>query len=130
MNGSAAASVSRDMHTDSPTRPRFARLALLVAALLALALFAACSSSGGGSSSGDLTVKNLQFHTSPVKAGSTVTDKNNDGFEHTVTSDDGTSFNVSIPAGKTATFTAPSAPGAYKFHCNIHSQMHGTLTVQ
>ena len=31
--------------------------------------------------------------------------------------------------GKTATFTAPAKAGTYKFHCNIHSQMHGTLTV-
>jgi plastocyanin len=66
----------------------------------------------------------------PVKAGATVNIKNNDSFTHTVTSDDGTSFNVSVDGGKTATITAPSKAGTYKFHCNIHSSMHATLTVQ
>ena len=119
------------MRIDSPSRPRFARLAVLMAALLALGLFAACSSSGGASSASDaITIKNFQFTTSPVKAGSTVTVKNNDGIEHTVTADTTGGFNVSIQGGKTATFTAPSKAGTYKFHCNIHSQMHATLTVQ
>jgi plastocyanin len=65
---------------------------------------------------------------SSVASGSTVTVQNNDTTAHTVTSDDGTSFNVKVPAGKTATFTAPKA-GTFKFHCNIHSSMHGSLTV-
>ena len=63
-----------------------------------------------------------------VLVGTTVTWKNEDSINHTVTADDGTSFNVSVDAGKTATFTAPAA-GTYKFHCNIHASMHGTLTV-
>jgi plastocyanin len=54
---------------------------------------------------------------------------NNDTPTHTVTSDDGKSFDVTVNPGKTATFTAPSSPGTYKFHCKIHSSMHGTLTV-
>ena len=75
-------------------------------------------------------MQDLKFTvTAPVKAGATVTAKNNDTVEHTVTADDG-SFNISIGPGKTATFTAPSAAGDYKFHCNIHSKMTGTLTVQ
>ena len=131
MNAVGTASVSSGMPTDSPTRSRFARIALLMAAVLALALFAAaCGSSGGSSSSGAITVKDFKFTTSPVKANSTVTVKNNDSVTHTVTSDDGTSFNVTIDPGKTASFKAPSAAGDYKFHCNIHSQMHGALTVQ
>jgi plastocyanin len=65
-----------------------------------------------------------------VQTGSTVTVQNNDTVTHTVTSDDGKSFNITIDAGKTGTFTAPGDARAYKFHCNIHSQMHGTLNVQ
>jgi plastocyanin len=111
---------------------------LVVAAGLAVAL-SACSSSGtkGAKSptttspagaSGGITIANFTFSPTPVKAGSTVTVTNNDTPTHTVTADDG-SFNVTIPAGKTATFTAPSKPGTYKFHCNIHHTMHGVLTV-
>jgi plastocyanin len=115
------------------TLPR--RLAALAAvATLAIAL-SACGSSGkkaGGSTSSTkadtITIANETFSPGPATAGSTVTVENNDSVTHTVTSDDGTSFDVEIPAGKTATFTAPKA-GTYKFHCKIHSNMHATLTV-
>ena len=33
-----------------------------------------------------------------------------------------------VDPGKTATFTAPKQAGAYPFHCNIHTDMHATLT--
>ena len=64
-----------------------------------------------------------------VKAGATVSVKNTDDLTHTVTSDDGHSFNITINAGDTGKFTAPSTPGTYKYHCTIHSTMHGVLTV-
>ena len=110
------------------TRSRFAILILVVAAL-ALSVAACSSSSKGTSSSGDVTVQDFKFTTKPVKAGATVTVHNNGPSTHTVTQDGG-GFDVSIDAGKDATFTAPSKPGTYKFHCSIHTQMHGTLTVQ
>jgi plastocyanin len=103
---------------------------LIAIALLAVGL-AACGSSSkksSGSGSAAITIKNLTFTSTPVKAGSTVTVKNNDSFDHTVTADDN-SFNVTVHGGSTATFTAPSAPGDVKFHCTIHSSMHGTLSV-
>ena len=108
-------------------------LALLAGVLLAFGL-AACSSSakkGSPSSSGAaaITIHNLTFTTTPVKAGSTVTVKNEDSIEHTVTSDTAGEFNVTVRGGSTATFTAPSSTGPHPFHCNIHSTMHGTLTV-
>jgi plastocyanin len=122
------------MSMPNESRPRLTRLALVFAVALALILLAACGSSSKSSSgSGNpvITMQNTAFNVAgPVKAGATVNIKNNDPFTHTVTSDDGTSFNVSVDAGKTATITAPSKPGAYKFHCNIHSNMHATLTVQ
>jgi plastocyanin len=65
-----------------------------------------------------------------VAAGGTVTVKNDDNSsQHTVTQDTGGGFNVTVDPGKTVTFTAPSTPGSYKYHCNIHPFMHGTLTV-
>lgn len=64
-----------------------------------------------------------------VKAGTKITVKNADAITHTVTADDGKSFNVSVNGNGSGTFTAPSKPGTYTFHCTIHPQMHGTLTV-
>jgi plastocyanin len=116
-------------------------LLLIAAAVLAIGL-AACSSSSksasASSSSGttpaagaaDITIKDFAFTTKPVKAGATVTVTNNGPSTHTVTSDDGKSFSTgNVDSGKTVTFTAPSAPGTYKFHCSIHTFMTGTLTV-
>jgi plastocyanin len=124
------------MAYNTAVRTPRSRLAVLVLVVAALALsLAACSSSSKSSSSGSgsavITMQNTSFNvTGPVKAGATVNIKNNDSFTHTVTSDDGTSFDVSVDGGKTATITAPSKAGTYKFHCNIHSNMHATLTVQ
>jgi plastocyanin len=124
------------MAYNTAVRSPRSRLAMLVLVVAALALsLAACSSSSKGSSSGSgsavITMQNTSFKvTGPVKAGATVNIKNNDSFQHTVTSDDGTSFDVTVDGGKTATITAPSKAGSYKFHCNIHSNMHATLTVQ
>jgi plastocyanin len=122
-------------HNTSVRSPR-SRFAIVVFVVLALGLsVAACSSSSKGGSSGsasaDITMKNTAFSVAgSVKAGATVNIKNNDPFTHTVTSDDGSSFNVSVDGNKTATITAPSKAGTYKFHCTIHSNMHATLTVQ
>ena len=66
----------------------------------------------------------------PVEAGSTVTVMNEDKETHTVTADDADSFDLTVPAGATETFTAPDKPGAYPFHCSFHSDMHGTLRVR
>ena len=65
-----------------------------------------------------------------VRSGTEVTVKNTTGVQHTVSADTAAGgFDVTIDPGKTATFTAPAKPGAYKFHCNIHTFMTGTLTV-
>jgi plastocyanin len=104
--------------------------ALIAVLALALGLAACSSSSKSSSGSADITISGTAFSdVKPVKAGATVTVKNEDGFAHTVTADNGEFNTNNIDGGKTVTFTAPSTPGSYKFHCNIHSSMHGTLTV-
>ncbi|MDQ1456194.1 MAG: hypothetical protein QOH28_1814 [Actinomycetota bacterium] len=112
------------------------RRVLTFIALAALAFgLAACGSSSKSttpattsSGAAQITIDSqFTFHVTPVKAGSTVTVKNDASVTHTVTQDGG-GFNVTIDGGKTATFTAPAA-GTYKFHCNIHTFMKGTLTV-
>src|SRR4051794_8520545 len=62
-----------------------------------------------------------------VRAGAKVKIVNKDGFLHSVTSDDGTSFNVDVPGSSAVVFTVPSTPGNYPFHCRIHPTMKATL---
>ncbi|MBG6218858.1 plastocyanin [Arthrobacter sp. CAN_A6] len=63
-----------------------------------------------------------------VNPGGEITVTNNDTEIHSVTADDG-SFDISIPGGQSATFTAPSGDGSYGFFCKFHGNMVGTLTV-
>jgi plastocyanin len=124
------------MHLRLRTTDMHRRLFTLIA-ITALAVgLAACGSSSKNSTpaasdsgSAQITIDDaFAFKVTPVAAGSTVTVKNDSSSQHTVT-EDTSGFNVTIDAGKTATFTAPDKAGTYKFHCNIHNFMKGTLTV-
>jgi plastocyanin len=143
-------------HTPSPQRGRRIRRALLAAPACALVLAtAACGGSGGASSAGtssamssmssgaasassgtaatDTTIhiEKFAYQTPPsVSPGATVSVMNMDGEAHTVTADSGNAFDVMATPGKTVTFTAPSTPGRYAFHCTYHSNMHGVLVVK
>jgi plastocyanin len=63
-----------------------------------------------------------------VAPGATVTVMNMDARTHTVTADGG-AFKVTAPSGSSVTFTAPTTPGTYPYHCEYHADMHGSLTV-
>lgn len=78
-----------------------------------------------------ITIKNFAFQgPASVSPGAKITVTNKDSTSHTVTSDTNGQFDVNVPGGGTATFTAPTKAGHYPYHCNIHPSMHGTLTVQ
>lgn len=64
-----------------------------------------------------------------VEAGSTVTFKNSDDVDHTVTAKDGSFDSGPISKGKTysTTFTKP---GVYQIYCKPHTFMVGTITVK
>ena len=64
-----------------------------------------------------------------VSPGATVQVRNEDGVAHTVTADSGNAFDDKATPGKTTSFTAPTQPGSYPFHCDYHGNMHGTLVV-
>ncbi|MGH9136578.1 MAG: cupredoxin domain-containing protein [Acidimicrobiales bacterium] len=64
-----------------------------------------------------------------VTAGSEVSFTNADGVTHTLTADDDSFDTGNVGGGETATLTAPAEPGDYDYHCEIHSSMTGTLTV-
>ena len=78
-----------------------------------------------------VTIKDFKYTIpSSVAPGSKVTVKNEDAQNHTVTSSPHGAFDVNVPAGGTATFTAPTKPGSYKFICTFHADMLGALVVK
>ncbi len=69
-----------------------------------------------------------------IKVGTTVTWTNNTSAPHTVTSDDGTTFdsgtsNPIAANGGTYSFTFTKA-GTFTYHCQIHPFMKATVIVQ
>ena len=78
-----------------------------------------------------ITIANFQFASPPsVRPGATVTVLNSDQAEHSVTADEGKAFDVDVDGNGKATFTAPTQPGTYAYHCSYHPMMHGQLIVQ
>jgi plastocyanin len=65
-----------------------------------------------------------------VSPGEKVSVMNMDGEAHTVTADSGAAFDDMATAGTITTFTAPTKPGSYPFHCAFHANMHGVLVVK
>lgn len=85
----------------------------------------------GGASGNTVDIYGMAFKpaTLTVKAGTKITWTNSDGFAHTVTADNGSSFNSgNLAGGSTFSFT-PTAAGTFAYHCNIHSSMTATIVV-
>ena len=87
---------------------------------------------GGDNAGSGISIINMTFSpaTKTVAKGTVVTWTNKDGYAHTVTSNDGTTFNSgNIEGGKTYSYTA-SVAGTFEYHCLIHGiAMSGTLIV-
>jgi plastocyanin len=111
--GSVACSSSNPPHVTSPASP------------------AAQSATSVAPAEATITISNFTFNSPPsVSPGATIAVKNSDPAEHSVTADSGNEFNVEVDGGATATFTAPSTPGTYNYHCSYHPMMHGQLIVK
>ncbi|HEX8993046.1 MAG TPA: NBR1-Ig-like domain-containing protein [Anaerolineales bacterium] len=82
-------------------------------------------------STASVSIMNISFQPSSlqVKAGTTVTWTNNDNTAHTVTSDTAGVFDSGTLAVGTAFSFTFTQTGTFAYHCNIHSSMHGTITV-
>ncbi len=124
----------------------------LIAALFVLALLAGCGKSdkkssdttkaadtksgtttgdAGGSSRNAVDIKGFAFHPDDlkVKAGTKVTWTNSDSTDHTTTSDKGKPFDSGhLGKGKSFSYTFAKA-GTYKYFCDIHNYMKGTVEV-
>ena len=75
-----------------------------------------------------VTIKDYAFMIpGPVKAGGTITVRNDDSEIHTFTLDGKNP--LSVPGHSTATRTAPTQPGNHQVTCDYHGDMHATLTV-
>ena len=117
-------------------------LLVIVAATAALA--AGCGGGGDGPSAGavpsagasvgtsSITINDFKFSPRAIRipAGARVKVTNSDSTAHTVTADDGRSFDSrTVDPGASTSFKAPG-PGSYSYHCTIHPFMKGTLVVR
>jgi len=75
-------------------------------------------------------IQNFAFDPDPISiaVGDTVTWTNEDGTTHTVTADDDSFDSGNLSSGDTFSQTFDEA-GEFTYHCNIHSSMTGTVTV-
>ena len=79
----------------------------------------------------EIIISNMTFEVPPsVSPGQQLTIVNNDSANHTVTADENNLFDIRVSGGGgSESFTAPTTPGTYPFHCKYHANMHGVLTV-
>jgi len=91
----------------------------------------AAASGGGATAANTVVAKSIAYNPDKltVKVGDTITFKNDDSFAHTFTADNGEFDSNNVDGGGSFQFTTDKA-GTIAFHCKIHSNMHGTITVE
>ena len=89
---------------------------------------------GGGDASGEpgtIVAADFSLSDLTVEPGAEVVFDNQDSVTHTATADDGAFDFGEVAAGETSDpLAVPEEPGDYGFHCEIHSDMTATLTVE
>src|ERR1700733_7110216 len=105
----------------------FFRLAVLIAASWVIVISCSKSNSynttppAGGTNTNIITMSGMSFSpaSKTVTKGTVVKWTNNDSYAHTVTSNDGKSFDSgNIAGGASYTFTAATV-GTFDYHCTI-----------
>lgn len=77
-----------------------------------------------------ITIKDFGYQMpASVSPGATVSVRNEDAANHTVTSKSG-GFDSLVKGNGTSTFKAPTKAGSYPIICIFHGQMSGTLVVR
>jgi plastocyanin len=86
---------------------------------------------GPAASSGTITIQNFAFGAPlTVRPGAMIKVTNADITAHDVASDEDDTFRTPLlNQGESATFTAPTQPGTYRFSCTVHAQMQGIGTL-
>ncbi len=108
--------------------------AVAMAAILVTAWMFLDDNDDGGNPSepgpNEVWIDNLAFDPFNItmSVNTTVTWTNMDGVPHTVTSDDGAFESGTMTDGVTFQFTFVDE-GQYLYHCAIHPEMHGMVTV-
>ncbi len=90
----------------------------------------AAQSTAGGAKGTAVAIKNFAFSPNPLQAkvGDPITVTNQDSTAHTITADDHSFDTGNLDGGASKTIQLGAA-GTFKYHCNIHNYMTGTLTV-
>jgi plastocyanin len=83
----------------------------------------------GGGGGGGITIEGFKFTNATAAPGEDVSISNQDGSAHTVTADDDSFDSGNIEGNGEGSITAPDEAGEHPFHCDIHPNMKGTLTV-
>jgi plastocyanin len=119
-------------------------ISILPALVLLVIFLAGCGGDGYGDNPGNsnpppenppdntVTISNFSFSPSSltVSAGDTVTWRNNDAVQHTVTSDSGSELDSPL-LGQGATYTHIfSTAGTYPYHCTVHTYMTASVTAE
>jgi plastocyanin len=113
-------------------------LALLVPSIAAVAVVVTLTTTSAGTTrtgspssptAGDtITIRNFAYAppTLHVAVGATITVRNVDSTTHTVTARAKSFDTGDLDAGATATITI-DRPGTYRYYCDIHNYMTGTI---
>ncbi len=85
----------------------------------------------GETAAGTIVAKDFSLTDVTVGPGDEIVLENQGEAPHTATADDGAFDLGQVPGGDTSEpANAPSEPGTYPFHCELHPQMTATLTVE
>lgn len=99
--------------------------------MCALAAAALVASPAGAAATSNVNMQNISYQpaTVTIQVGDSVAWHNLDTVPHTVTADDGGFDSMNVAPGASYSQAFMQA-GNFKYHCNIHSNMHGTVIVQ
>ena len=136
-------SILHPSHLAAAMRWTFGKALAALAAVAAVALLAGCGGGGGSTASApapaspsgsgsSITISDFKFSpaTLTVRRGAALEVSNGDSTAHTMTADDGHSFDSGTvqPGGSTTIKVART--GRFPYHCTIHPFMKGALVVE